>query len=244
MRGKDKRGQAAFEYMLTAAVVGIMILPAAYLFLKYSQSSADQIDKAQLDKLGRDIVATAERVYFQGPPSRTELEARLPKNVLNVSIIGKWNTGTQELVMLAGGANGVAEFPYPSKVNINGSFSGGLFNITTSAGIKNIEIEAYETEPGSGGGTTSFVLINFGGRCPRSSVYDLNKDGAVDMGDILFLEFCKANILGFPGFRPTKTWKSGWFDGSLCMNADYDGDCDVDTDDMTLLNNCIGGGGC
>lgn len=230
--------------MLTAVIIGIMILPAAYLFFKYSQSSADQIDKAQLDKLGRDIVATAEKVYFQGPPSRTELEARLPKNVLNVSIIGNWNTGTQELVIKARGADGEIEFPYPSKININGSFSRGLFNITTSAGIKKIELEAYETPPGIGGGTTSFVLINFGGRCPSSSVFDLNKDGLVDMGDVLFLEFCKSNTLGFPGFRPTKTWKSGWFDGNTCMNSDYDGDCDVDNDDKTLLINCIGGGGC
>ena len=245
----ERKGQAAFEYMLVALVIGAMILPAAYLFFRYSQSSADQIDKAQLDQLGRNIVATAERVYFQGPPSRTELEARMPQNVLNVSVIGNWNTGTQELVMIVGGPNGVAEFPYPSKVNINGSFNGSLNEITVGAGIKKVEIEAYETPPDSSGGTTSFVNINFGGRCPPSVTYDFDTNGVFDGNDALFFNQCYCNSAGRPKYRPSKTWQSGWFDNTgfalgnqfaVCMNADYNGDCIVDDTDRTQFCTATG----
>ncbi|MBI2140823.1 hypothetical protein HYU16_00200 [Candidatus Woesearchaeota archaeon] len=240
---KSKRGQAAFEYMLIALVIGIMILPAAYLFYRYSSSSAEQIDKAQLDKLGREIVTTAEKVYYQGPPSRTELEARMPKGVLNLSIIGNWGTGAQQLLIKAITEQTIAEFPYPSKVNINGSFNGSLSELTTGAGIKKISIEAYETPEGPAGQTTTFVHINFGGRCPPSVIYDYNQDGAITAGDVLFFMQCRDNAAGRPKYRPSKTWTDGWFNnptpgGSpfrVCMNADYDGDCEVDTDDETLF---------
>ncbi len=237
MGKRGKKGQAAFEYMLIAVVIGIMILPAAYMFYRYSSSSAEQIDKAQLDKLGREIVITAEKVYYQGPPSRTELEARMPKGVLNLSIIGDWGTGAQQLMIKAITEQTITDFPYPSKVNINGSFNGSLNELTIGAGIKKISIEAYETPAGPDGQATTFVHVNFGGRCPRSAVYDYDRDGDSDASDQAFFNGCRDNLPG-PKYRPSKTWQSGWFDAApnpyaVCMNADYDGDCDVDAADET-----------
>lgn len=238
---KERKGQAAFEYILVVAVIGVMIIPAAYMFFRYSSSSADQIDKAQLDQLGRNIVAAAERVYFQGPPSRTELEGRMPKNVVNLSVIGNWGTGAQQLLIRAVTPDTTTDFPFPSQVNINGSFNGSLRDITISAGIKKISIEAYETQPDSSGRPTSFVNINFGGKCPRSVVYDFNTNGVYEPAiDGVFFASCCTNAAGFPKFRPSKTWQRGWFDGTgfaggnqyaACMNADYNGDCAVDDAD-------------
>ncbi len=245
-----KRGQASFEYMLIAGVIGIMILPAAYLFYSYSQSSADQIDKAQMDKLGRDIASTAERVYYQGPPSRTELEARMPRGVTNLSIQGDWGTGTQYLLIRAKNIEGgvEVEYPYRSSINLNGSFNGSLGAVSISPGIKKITIEAYEVQ-GPGGQVTSFVHVNFGGRCPVSTLYDLTKDGVVNINDISFASRCAGDTVG-PKNRPTKTWRSGWFDPNLttnpsrvCMNADYDGDCDVDASDVADITSHFGESG-
>ncbi|MBI2550205.1 hypothetical protein HYV83_03420 [Candidatus Woesearchaeota archaeon] len=239
---KGRKGQAAFEYMLIAGVIGLMVLPAAYLFYKYSISSADQIDQAQLDKLGREIASTAQQIYFQGPPSRTELEGRMPKNVQNISIVGDWNSGTQQLIILAKFADSVADFSYPTAVNVNGSFNGSLNEITIGAGIKKITIEAYQTPPSADGLTTSFAHINFGGRCPVSVVYDFNTDDTSNGLDSSFFSSCCTNAAGFPKYRPSQTWQRGWFDatgdlgGNLyaaCMNADYNGDCIVDDADRS-----------
>lgn len=235
---KERKGQAAIEYMLVAGVIGLMVLPAAYLFYRYSSSSADEIDRAQLDKLGREIASTAEQVYYQGPPSRTQLEGRMPKNVQNISIVGDWNSRAQQLLILAKSGDSVADFSFPTPVNINGSFNGSLLGISASPGIKKINIEAYETPPSSDGSTTTFAYINFGGRCPRSVTYDFNTDGAYTVGENLFVGQCCADAR--PKYRPSKTWRSGWFDNTgalggnpyaVCMNADYDGDCDVDPGD-------------
>ena len=243
-RRKVAKGQASFEYILTAAVIGIMILPAAYLFFRYSQSSGDQIDKAQLDKLGRDIISNAERVYYQGGPSRIELEARMPKGVQNISIIGDWGSGAQMLIISAATEGIITDFPYPSSVNINGSFNYSLYEISIGPGIKKVSIEAYEV-PGVGGSpTTSFTFINLGGRCPRSVTYDFNMDGAVDTTDQTFLTDCQTNTPGKPKYRPEKTWQDGWFNNigamggskyAVCMNADYNSDCIIDNTDLTMF---------
>ncbi len=169
----------------------------------------------------------------------------MPKNVLNISIIGEWNTGTQELVIKSGGANGEMEFPYPSKVNINGSFGGSMYNISVGAGIKKIEVEAYETNGG-----TSFVYINAGGRCPVSTTYNYSPFDSLTCGDgtlhfdQCFFEMCYCSYASNLKYRPTKTWQDGWFTNkgwlgqypdALCMNADYNGDCVIDNADADLF---------
>ncbi len=236
---KRKEGQASFEYILVAAVIGLTVLPAAYLFYRYSFSTADQIDKAQMDKLGRDLAATAEKIYYQGAPSRTELEARMPKGILNVSIIGEWGKQNQMLILRAKSAEGPdTDYPYPVKVNVNGTFNASLYDATVGAGIKKINVEAYETPPGPQGATTSFVFINFGGRCPLSVTYDFDHDGA-DNDDLNFFDGCRNSPM--LNARPSGVWRRGWFDSTTgvgyqaCVNADYDGDCDVDDSDLAAF---------
>ena len=235
-----KKGQAALEYMLVVGVIGIMILPAAYMFFRYSQGSAQQIDAAQLDKLGRELVSTAERVYYQGAPSRTVLEARMPQGVEDIQFIGEWGTGSQMLIIKARSGEVDTEFPYPSLVNINGSFNASMNQPSRGAGIKKISIEAYETPTGANGQSTPFVHVNFGGRCPPSVVHDFDTSGAYDASDGAFFSGCCTNSAGHPKFRPSRTWQGGWvnttgdFSGNpyaSCINADYDGDCDVDEAD-------------
>lgn len=240
-----KRGQAAFEYILVVSMIGIMILPATYLLYSYSQNSGDKIDKTQLDRLGRDIASAAEKVYYQGPPSRVELEVRMPKGVTNISVLGDWGTGMQYLMIRAktGEAGVEGEYPFRSSVNLNGSFNGSLGTVSISSGIKKVTIEAYQVA-GPGGQVTSFSHINFGGRCPASSVYDYNADERYTGQDDGFFKDCYCGWGDTPNHRPSKTWQSGWFknDGgyqqgspsAACMNADYNGDCFVDDLDKLL----------
>ena len=237
---KKEKAQASFEYILTAAIVGMVILPAAYLFYRHSKSAADEIDKAQLDRLGREIISTAEKVYFQGAPSRTTLEAMMPTVVQNISIAGNVGSGAQMLLIRAATQSVVTDFPFPTRVNIRGSFDGSLHDVTVSPGVKKINIESYELG-GPGGQTTSFAFINAGGRCPASSTYDFNTDRAYTVTDVQFFTLCYCNCAGFPKYRPSKSWISGWFDSTgyaggnvfaACMNADYNGDCIVDDSDV------------
>jgi hypothetical protein len=227
--GKKRKAQVSLEYAMVAIVVGLTVLPAAYMFYKYSWSTADQIDKTQLDRMGRDIASTAEKIYYQGAPSRTEYEARLPKGILNITLMGEWGKQNQEIDFMATAAESpTTDYSYPIKVNVNGSFNGTFYELSTGAGVKKINVEAYELNE-AGGSVTSFVYINFGGRCPRSNIYDLDgSGGAPAAADLTFLNNCMS---GLSHSRPTKTWAKGWFEGTTCVNADYTGDCTIDTAD-------------
>ncbi|MBI2143864.1 hypothetical protein HYU17_01780 [Candidatus Woesearchaeota archaeon] len=243
-KGRRRKGQAALEYAMIATVVGVLLLPAIYLFLHSSKESLEGIDHSQLDKLGRDMVATAEKVYYMGPPSRILMEPRMPDNVLNISI-QKLQNGINILLfnVTSSIARGVQTFAYDSPVSINGTFTAALENRSISAGLKEINIEAYE-QPTAGGGVIPFAYINFGGRCPRSTTYDFNNDGEYQAAvDGSFFAQCYCDVAGSPKYRPSKTWQSGWFDliavgGNpfmVCANADYDADCDVDDQDASTF---------
>lgn len=254
---QENRGQASTEYAMVALLIGTLMVPAVYFFYSYSQSSAAEIDHAQIDRLGRSIIAAAETAYYQGPPSRTELEARMPQGVINISVRGDWNSGTQALLITARAPGGsLADFEYYSKTNLNGSFNRTLREITTSPGIKKVTIEAYEV-PGPGGQATSFTHINFGGRCPRSTIYDYDQNGAINDFEKTHAENCLCNRARSPSSRPSKTWRQGWFNhyswvgpfgtGSesneytVCMNVDYDANCVVDMADWALACTAVGG---
>lgn len=249
MKKGKRRGQAALEYAMVVTVVGVLLLPAVYLFFHYAKGSTEQIDQAQLDKLGRDIVATAEKVYYLGPPSRILIETRMPDKVLNISIQKYMPTGINVLIFnVTVTGVGVQSFAYDSRVNINGTFGGALAERSVSPGIQQINIEAYE-QPLPDGSVIPFAHINFGGRCPRSTTYDYNTDGSFTVGDGLFFVQCYCNSAGRQKYRPSKTWQSGWFDNTgfasgnpyaVCMNADYDADCDVDNDDRVQFCSVTG----
>jgi uncharacterized protein (UPF0333 family) len=260
-----KRGQAALEYMMIAGLVSIIIIPAIYLLYAYTQSSVDELDHDQLNRLGRDVIAAAEQVYYLGPPSRVLIETRMPSLVKNMSV-WKTNNGFNILTFnLSGGQGveitetggeknilGIDSFLFTSSVNINGSFSAAFENRSVSKGIKSISIEAYEMKPHETTGVvTAFSYVNMGGRCPRSVTYDFNRDGAVDGVDRAFYDECFCDGVDRPQSRPIRTWQSGWFDNAgalggnpyaVCMNLDYDADCDVDADDLAPACTALGAG--
>ncbi len=246
MRAYQKRGrqgQVAMEYLMISGIIAVALLPALYLFYNSAQKSSENVNLAQLDKMGKDIVSTAEKIYYQGPPSRTIIEARMPNGVRNISV---WNILSKNAYVLIFNISNpgptIQPYIYDSGVGIAGMFQGSYYNLTTTPGTKKISIEAYQT---SAAGDGAFTFINFGGRCPRAITYDYDDNGQSDSSDLTFINRCYCNTnMGsenYPKFRPTKTWQEGWFDNTdatsenhyaACTNADFNGNCEIDDEDV------------
>ncbi len=163
--------QASMEYVMIAGFIALVIIPTTFLFYSYASNSAEEIDRAQVDKFGRDVVSIAETVYYLGPPSRIVVEERLPKNVHNISIEQDPVTSTYLLEIFVDNAGIISTFSFPTKVKIAGSF--GADDIT--AGIKTVRIEAKAVE-----GEKPFASISF--RAPgkvflTSTTYNGNLGG-------------------------------------------------------------------
>ena len=137
----SSKSQASFEYLLIIALTFAIIVPTTYLFFNYSRESTQEIIDAQITKIGRSIVDSAESIYYSGQGSKTTLELNMPGTLDSAEIIdGK------ELVFNMSSNFGVSEIVFFSSVNITTS-SGCIANVCkladlTSSGIKKVKLEA------------------------------------------------------------------------------------------------------
>jgi len=81
------KAQSALEYLMVIALVLGIIVPVTYLFFNYTSGSNIEIVDAQVNRIGRNIIDTAESVYYSGEGSKIVLEINMPENVMAVSIM-------------------------------------------------------------------------------------------------------------------------------------------------------------
>lgn len=149
---RGARAQAAMEYVMIAGLVAMIIIPTTFIFYNYASDSANEIDGAQIDKFGRDVVNTAESVYYLGPPSRIIIEERLPKNIESISIERDSISGNYIFAIAGLAKAGISNVTFLSKVRIE-----GVFDVEDRApGIKKVRISAEKDATGQ-----PFVYIRF-----------------------------------------------------------------------------------
>ena len=142
------------EYLMIAAFIGILIVPATFIYYSYAAESTEQIDKVQIDRIGRNIVSTAERFYYHGYPSTIIIEETLPASVLKIETLRDDTSGSYLLVMTTRALKGENNtFSFLTDVMINGTFteraiSPGKKNIRISAGPGNVPFVAISMEEG------------------------------------------------------------------------------------------------
>jgi len=130
-----RKSQVSMEHLMMVAVALLTILPMVYLFYSYSQSSAQGINLARLNKFSRSLINNAESVYYLGEASRITIEESMPDYVKNMTIKSDDALGIYELTFILGDDSEVA---FSSNVNITGDFDETDF----SEGLKNIMIES------------------------------------------------------------------------------------------------------
>lgn len=134
------KAQSSMEYLLIIALTLGILVPTTYLFFSYSSESNTEITDSQAVRLGRDIIITAESVYFSGEGSRIIMEANMPEDVTGISILGN-----RELVFNISSPFGPNEAVFFSSVNLTSdSCSGSACSLSdlAGAGLKKISIES------------------------------------------------------------------------------------------------------
>lgn len=138
----EKKGQSSLEYLLIVALTFAIIVPTTYLFYNYSKESSQEITDAQITKLGRSIVDSAESIFYSGQGSKTVLELNVPENVYSAQIIDG-----RELVFNVTTTFGISEIVFFSSVNMSTSSQNCNANICkvtglSNSGLKRVKIEA------------------------------------------------------------------------------------------------------
>lgn len=127
---------------MVVALTFAIIIPTTYLFYNYSKESSQEITDAQITKIGRSIVDSAEVIFYSGEGSRTVLELNVPEGTISASVIDG-----RELIFNMSTSSGISEIVFFSSVNITTNGSNCMANVCTipelqERGLQKVKIEA------------------------------------------------------------------------------------------------------
>lgn len=139
---RGRISQSSLEYLMVVALTFAIIIPTTFLFYHYSTESSQEIVDAQITKLGRNLVDTAESIFYSGLGSKTVLRINVPDKVASASIIDG-----RELVFNVTSDFGVSEMVFFSAANLTTTSTNCLNNVCSipglsSSGIKKVKIES------------------------------------------------------------------------------------------------------
>ncbi len=73
-----RKAQFAMEYLLVVAFSVVIILPIIHFLYQEYDDNRSEVHTEHMVEVGRELVYQAERIYYQGAPSRTSVEAYFP----------------------------------------------------------------------------------------------------------------------------------------------------------------------
>jgi len=124
-----KRGQVSMEYLIIIGFVTFIIIGILGISIIYSSSIKDRIKVIQINNFGSKLISSAESVFYAGNPSKITIQTYLTENIEDITITSKTIIITYYL------STGMSKTAFTSEIPLEGT-------ITTSSGIKNIEIVA------------------------------------------------------------------------------------------------------
>lgn len=128
-----KRGQISIEHIAIIGITTIMVISLLAISNYYSREIETTISSNQIDRIAKEIVDSAESMYYFGEPSKTTLKVYIPEGVKQISI------SPNELNIRFISQYGETDMFYSSNVPLKG-------NISSSYGFHYISIEAREGE--------------------------------------------------------------------------------------------------
>ncbi len=131
-----KRAQSSMELLILMGFLTFVIIPILGIGYFYSNTINDRIKSNQINNFATKIISTSETVFYAGEPSKSTISAHLPNSVQAIEIANNTIIITYSL------ATGENKAAFPSNVPIQEDPSK---IITTTSGIKNIQIVANQT---------------------------------------------------------------------------------------------------
>ncbi len=126
---KKKRGQVSIEYMGLVGITSIIVLFLLIISNYYSRGIENSINTNQIDGIAKEIVDTAESMYYYGEPSKTTLRIYIPDKIQVINIT------TDQIILTVTTPSGTANLAYLSDVPLGGE-------VLSTEGFHDVEIEA------------------------------------------------------------------------------------------------------
>lgn len=115
-----RRAQVSVEYLLILAFTFAILIPGIYFFSGFSQQSSTAIAQAQYQRIGQEMLATAEQALAQGESAWLTIEASIPDDVLAINI----SSSGGEIVIVHDAQFGESRIIIFSDITLSNSTSG------------------------------------------------------------------------------------------------------------------------
>ena len=125
--------------MITGFVV-FLVISILGIALLYTASVKDELKFNQLERFAFKVISNAERVFFEGEPYQVTITAFLPSGVQSIYIDETNNEYTLVFNLSSGSGESIIGFSSDVPIMLIG------LNISTSEGLKRLEIKAIATE--------------------------------------------------------------------------------------------------
>ena len=140
------RGQASVEYLIVVGIAFLFMIPATYFFFNFSRESGQEISTSQLDAAGREIIQTAESLFYSGEGSKITMKLSIPEGVQAAYLVDQ-----RELMFNTSTPTGYSELVFFSRVNLTNSqqtchLGACAIPELAIAGAKQIQLQALDTQ--------------------------------------------------------------------------------------------------
>ncbi len=85
----QKKAQVSMEYIIIIGFVIIMLIPATYIYIRYSGSSSDALSSSKASQIANEIVKAANEVYYLGEDNQKNIEVSFPSNIEAIEFVNK-----------------------------------------------------------------------------------------------------------------------------------------------------------
>jgi uncharacterized protein (UPF0333 family) len=153
-----RRGQISFEYIMILAFVFAILIPGIYFFYTYSQSSTAGVASAQFNKMGQEMLTTAQKTIAQGTGSWLTLDVNIPENVVDINVsctnLGPPLSGCNELVIYYNTEAGMTTAVFFSDLQLSSTqsiplTSGSIFAVEPHGGRASFRFTAERDASGA-----------------------------------------------------------------------------------------------
>ena len=141
---KKKRGQASIEYITVVAIALLIIIPATFLFFRYTSDSQDSLLNSQVEKIGTELIDTGRLMFSFGENSWRTMELTFPADIHDVIIYD--DGGISEFVLKYTNGDKLTESVFFTNIDLGNSTS---FNCTSGchlyvhSGLNKIRVESH-----------------------------------------------------------------------------------------------------
>ena len=93
------KSQSSFEFLVIFGIGLTLIAVLSGIFFSYSNSAESNLNRIQIEKIGKEIISNVEKIYFLGSGNKITYKANFPSGISNITIVHMNNSNSTTKIL-------------------------------------------------------------------------------------------------------------------------------------------------